>query len=103
MFLKAARHGELDMIKGISSNIMCGQEGYYGTSSFKTLLDLDKLEELNVYNNEETEFEDMDINEELEKTNVNSACNINNLLIETDLNNLQYTNIDINDDYDVDF
>ena len=48
MFLKAARHGELDMMKGISSNIMCGQEGYYGTSSFKTLLDLDKLEELNV-------------------------------------------------------
>jgi DNA-directed RNA polymerase II subunit RPB1 len=103
MFLKAARHGELDLMKGISSNIMCGQEGYYGTSSFKTLLDLDKLEELNVYNDEKTILEDMNIDEELEKSNINSACNINNLLIETDLNNLQYTNVDINNEYDVDF
>ena len=103
MFLKAARHGELDMMKGISSNIMCGQEGYYGTSSFKTLLDLDKLEELNVYNSEENNFEDINIDEELEKTNINSDCNITNILIETDLNNLQYENVDINDDYDIDF
>ena len=103
MFLKAARHGELDMVKGISSNIMCGQEGYYGTSSFKTLLDLDKLQELNIFNDGESNLENMDIGEELEKTNVNSACNINNLLIETDLNNMQYENVDINDDYDIDF
>ena len=45
----------------------------------------------------------MNIDEELEKSNINSACKINNLLIETDLNNLQYTNVDINNEYDVDF
>ena len=103
MFLKAARHGELDMVKGISSNVMCGQEGYYGTSSFNTLLDLDKFQELNIYNDNESTIDDININEELEKTNINTACNITNLLIETDLNNLQYENVDINDDYDIDF
>ena len=39
MFLKAARHGELDNMCGVSSNVMCGQEGYFGTGSFQTLLD----------------------------------------------------------------
>ena len=56
-----------------------------------------------MYNDEETILEDMNIDEELEKSNINTACNINNLLIETDLNNLQYTNVDINNEYDVDF
>ena len=32
-FLKAARHGELDNLRGISANVMCGQDGYFGTSS----------------------------------------------------------------------
>ena len=40
MFLKAARHAELDNMRGVSANVMCGQEGYYGTSSFQVLLNL---------------------------------------------------------------
>ena len=40
MFLKAARHGELDNMRGVSANVMCGQEGYYGTSSFQIVLNL---------------------------------------------------------------
>jgi DNA-directed RNA polymerase II subunit RPB1 len=46
MFLKAARHGELDHMRGVSSNIMCGQEGYFGTSSFQVVLDVNKMKEL---------------------------------------------------------
>ena len=41
MFLKAAKHGELDNLKGVSANIMCGQLGYYGTNCFKILIDND--------------------------------------------------------------
>ena len=37
MFLKAARHAELDIMRGVSSNVMCGQEGYYGTNCFQLL------------------------------------------------------------------
>jgi len=52
MFLKAARHAELDMMRGISANVMCGQEGLYGTSAFQVFLDIDemmKLEETSEY------------------------------------------------------
>jgi len=45
MFLKAARHGELDIMRGVSANVMCGQEGYFGTSSFQVMLDTDMIAE----------------------------------------------------------
>ena len=41
MFLKAARHGELDIMRGVSANVMCGQEGYFGTNLFQVVLDVD--------------------------------------------------------------
>ena len=43
MFLKAARHAELDNMRGVSANVMCGQEGYYGTSAFKTILNIKEM------------------------------------------------------------
>ena len=48
MLLKAARHGELDNMRGVSANIMCGQEGYYGTSAFQVLFDTEKYLELSI-------------------------------------------------------
>ena len=47
MFLRAARHAELDLMTGVSSNIMCGQEGYFGTGSFEILLNTDIITEMN--------------------------------------------------------
>lgn len=43
MFFRAALHAELDNMKGVSANIMTGQEGYYGTSSFSVLLDMEAV------------------------------------------------------------
>ena len=43
MFLRAAKHGEMDIMRGISANVMCGQEGYFGTNSFQTLLDVQEM------------------------------------------------------------
>ncbi len=64
MFLRAAKHGELDEMRGVSANVMCGQDGYYGTSSFSVYLNMNdvshftklsvkeqKEEELNLYLN----------------------------------------------------
>ena len=64
MFLQAAKHGELDELRGVSANIMCGQEGYYGTSAFQTYVDNNKLFELNkmISNNEENEIESYEYN-----------------------------------------
>jgi DNA-directed RNA polymerase II subunit RPB1 len=46
MFLRAARHAELDPMRGISANVMCGQEGYFGTSAFQVVLDTNRMSEL---------------------------------------------------------
>ena len=46
MFLKAARHADLDTMKGISANVMCGQEGFYGTSAFQVVLDIEEMQKL---------------------------------------------------------
>ena len=35
MFLKAARHAELDSMRGVSANVMCGQEGYLAQMHFR--------------------------------------------------------------------
>ena len=43
MFLKAARHAELDTMRGISANVMCGQEGLFGTASFQVVLDINEM------------------------------------------------------------
>ena len=33
--LSAARHGELDPMRGVSANVMVGQRGYFGTGAFQ--------------------------------------------------------------------
>ena len=43
LFLQAARHAELDLMTGVSANIMCGQEGFYGTSCFQVYVDFNKM------------------------------------------------------------
>lgn len=41
MLLQAARHGDVDPMRGVSSNVMCGQFGNFGTSSFQLVLDME--------------------------------------------------------------
>ena len=108
MFLKAARHGELDNMKGVSSNIMCGQEGYYGTSSFQVMLDLQEVIELNKLQEQteikkETNDEDF-INKEFGEMEDNQTlCSLNNLSINVDINNLKNIDMGRNDSYDPGF
>jgi DNA-directed RNA polymerase II subunit RPB1 len=63
MFLKAARHGELDEMRGVSANIMCGQHGFYGTSAFSVYLnmvEMEKLSQESQYQSKETDlFEEL--------------------------------------------
>ena len=46
MLLQAARHGDVDPMRGVSANVMCGQFGNYGTSSFQLVLDMDAISSL---------------------------------------------------------
>ena len=116
MFLKAARHGELDMMRGVSANVMCGQQGYFGTNAFKLLTDMDFMMTLNENSiSEDKQYDDsknfkdvkvMDnyISKELNKTYAdNIECNISSLEINYSLNNIKETKLGIDDDYDLDF
>ena len=107
IFLKAARHGEIDNMRGVSSNIMCGQEGYFGTSSFQVVLDFDKVIELNKENTEEyiEKTDDEKILAEFNKNLIDNKpeCDINNLYISNDANNVKKINMGNSDDYDLDF
>jgi len=44
VFLTAARHAEFDHMRGVSANIMCGQQGTYGTNAFQIVLDMKAYE-----------------------------------------------------------
>jgi DNA-directed RNA polymerase II subunit RPB1 len=100
MFLKAARHGELDHLRGVSANIMCGQEGFFGTSSFNVLLDINEMEQQN------EEEEDENTNKTTMSLLVDESddkCNIDNLKI-NDINITSKNTIaNDNDDYMPDF
>ena len=100
MFLRAARHAELDLMTGVSSNIMCGQQGYYGTGSFQVLLNINEMSKL------KQEVEDttsIDLEKLLELNNPNDKCSKQNIMINKDTQNIVGTNTgNIPDNYDFD-
>jgi len=102
MFLKAARHGELDTMRGISANIMCGQEGFFGTSAFSCLLDTAAMSSIKAETQElfdENKFIDDSLTQE-----ANDPCSIQNLTIANNVDVIQPSNMgDIDDDYELDF
>jgi DNA-directed RNA polymerase II subunit RPB1 len=60
MFIRAAKHAELDNMRGVSANVMCGQEGYFGTSCFQVLLNLNEIISLSAKNiNFDKSFEEI--------------------------------------------
>ena len=93
MFLRAARHGELDTFRGVSANIMCGQEGYFGTNSFQVVLDVDemaKFEEAAEYvdtGNPDKEIDDMFDGVE----GLDTECSDNQLVIQNNVVSIQGT------------
>jgi DNA-directed RNA polymerase II subunit RPB1 len=46
VLLNASRHAEFDHMRGVSANVMCGQNGYYGTNAFQVVLDMKEMETL---------------------------------------------------------
>ena len=94
MFLKAARHAELDIMRGVSSNVMCGQEGYYGTSSFQIYLDLNKIKDKS--QDIPTIEDDIDL---LLHNDTTNKCNI--IMIENNAINIHKENLG-DDDYIID-
>jgi len=100
MFLKAARHAELDTLRGISANIMCGQEGMYGTSAFQLVLDLNEIGKLE----EQYKYEYIDSNKLIDRElmkNIDDVteCSVQKLTINTNIANLKEVEMNHDDDY----
>ena len=107
MFLKAARHAELDPMRGISANVMCGQEGYYGTSAFQVLVNIDEM-----MKQESVEYRHTDVNEEIDEAfKANSSvgldtdkCGIPKLAIQSCVDNVKKVRLGkMDDEYDIGF
>lgn len=60
VLLDAARHAEVDYMRGVSASVMCGQTGNYGTGSFNIVLDMNEMQKLeNAELERKTKIEDM--------------------------------------------
>jgi DNA-directed RNA polymerase II subunit RPB1 len=86
MFLKAARHAELDILRGVSANVMCGQEGFFGTSAFQVVLDIEEMQKLD----EASPYKQINTEEEIEKffgavDNPEDPCGINKITIQNNV------------------
>ena len=101
MFLKAARHAELDTMRGISANVMCGQEGLFGTAAFQVVLDINEMSHLDEkYRYEYKDDQQLIASgfEGLEDTN--DRCSLQNLQIQTNVANIQSEELGGDNDYD---
>jgi DNA-directed RNA polymerase beta' subunit len=104
MFLRAARHAELDTLRGVSANVMCGQEGLFGTNAFQVVLDLEemrKLEEVAVYEkiNEEESIEKLFGGVE----NPDDQCSSNKLTIQNNVVSIKSTDLGQDNTYNPGF
>ena len=104
MFLKAARHGELDTFRGVSANVMCGQEGFFGTSCFQVVLDVDEMQKLEAV----SEYRPIDVEEEIEKAfgnieNPDDPCGVNKISIQNNVITIQAQDMGNDNDYNPGF
>jgi len=104
MFLDAAIHGEMDIMKGVSANIMCGQEGFYGTSAFQVFLDINKMKELD----ETSEYVSVSEQEEIEKSfgfqteDTYDKCSLTQLIIKNNVMNIKAKDMGESNEYELD-
>ena len=101
MFLKAARHAELDEMRGISANVMCGQEGNFGTGSFQLYLNTNNIDDLISDDNEE-EKQDNQLETIFEKEDPSDPCNLSNIKIQNNAANTKIVDYGEDDDYELD-
>jgi len=99
MFLRAARHAEMDNMRGVSANVMCGQEGNYGTGSFQLVLDIKDLGKMkSKILREKKSIENMFGLEEDE-----DICNLENIKYKTNIATIKPTNVGNDNDYNPGF
>lgn len=99
VLLDAARYGEFDHMRGVSANVMCGQNGFYGTNAFQLVLDM----------NEMSKLEDQMVESEPESgkifgmtdTNKSDQCPRSKIEVNNNIANMKRVDVGLcNDSYD---
>ena len=100
MFLRAARHAELDNMRGVSANVMLGQEGKFGTGMFEVVLDTRLI----------STFDDTKLNKKKDLDDLfdvedkTQPCSISNIEMEDAIDVIQGVNTgEVPEDYDMGF
>jgi DNA-directed RNA polymerase beta' subunit len=99
MFLRAARHAEMDNLRGVSANVMTGQEGNYGTSAFQVVLDIKEMAKLGA----KTFKVKKSIEEQFGIETSDDLCNINNINPLNNIKNLKPIIVTEDDEYNPGF
>jgi DNA-directed RNA polymerase beta' subunit/sporulation protein YlmC with PRC-barrel domain len=86
--LKASKHAEMDPVKGVSSNIMMGQLGFFGTNSFELLFDTEQLKGGADEGADDTAEETNPFSELYEKATVMDSCSKQIIEIDNGVANL---------------
>ena len=103
-FLKAARHAELDTMRGISANVMCGQEGLFGTGAFQVVLDIEELQKLEAV----SEYKPVNAEDIIDKffgnvQNPDDPCGINKIAIDNNVITINEEDMGTDNDYNPGF
>jgi DNA-directed RNA polymerase II subunit RPB1 len=105
VLLQASRHSEFDEVNSVSSSVMLGQYGNFGTNMFNLLLDMDEFEKLDnamVYlDNQQNEIEEMF---GIASSKEGEPCSKTNIEINNNISNIKRTNdVVCDDDYNMGF
>jgi DNA-directed RNA polymerase beta' subunit len=104
MFLKAAKHAELDILRGVSANVMCGQEGFFGTGAFQVILNIEEMQKLEA----SSEFNVQNDEEEIEKffgqvDNPEDKCSVEKIAIQNNVITIHAEDMGEDNDYNPGF
>jgi DNA-directed RNA polymerase II subunit RPB1 len=100
VLLKAARHADIDHMRGVSANVLTGQYGCYGTSAFQLVLDLE------AYTNDANLVQEDDTLKSFKnlKKNGEELCSMKNIKIVNNISGITEISSNICDDnYDIGF
>jgi len=102
-FLEAAMFGMLDEVRGVSANVMCGQEGIYGTNMSQVLLDMEKMHALSVEKLLKTKPIEEEILKEFDGLDVeaNEVCSKKELTVHSAFNEIKKKEVILDDDHDI--
>jgi DNA-directed RNA polymerase II subunit RPB1 len=103
VLLDAARHAELDCMRGVSASVMCGQFGNFGTGAFNIVLDINEMLKLD---NAELERK-ANVDDMFGVTPDEGTCTKNNITLRNNITNVKKTDAnecnDSDDDYNMGF